>query len=72
MKLTSSRGLITVDEKKYRYMVVYEAWHIYKKEWVLMVSKRTNDEKAARRELKRMTGLCNEYTRNPQIVDTQA
>lgn len=54
MKLAGTRGTITVDEKKFRYMVQVDTYNIFKKEWNTQITKRTNDRKAAEREIKRM------------------
>lgn len=55
MTLSGARGPIKVDEKKFRYMVTVENYNWDKKEWYTQVTKRTNDRKAAEREVKRMT-----------------
>ncbi len=52
MTLSSTRGTMVVDEKKFAYMVVFTEWHIYKKCWITSVYKRTNDRKTAEKALK--------------------
>lgn len=74
MKMGTVKGSINVDMKKFRYAVICECWnHI---EWVVVVTKRTNDIKAAQRELKRMQAKCDElldgheHWRNVQIIES--
>lgn len=55
MTLSGARGPIKVDEKKFRYIVTVENYNWDKKEWYTQITKRTNDRKAAEREVKRMT-----------------
>ena len=52
MMLNSSRGPINVDEKKYQFMVLYEAWNFRHQRYETCVAKRTNNRKVAEKALK--------------------
>lgn len=58
MKMASARGIIEMNESKFKYMVVYDGWHYFKNEWHTMVYKRTNDLKVAQKALKNMEAKC--------------
>lgn len=72
MKMASAKGMIVLDDAKFRYLVVYETWNSFKNEWVTAVYKRTNDEKAAIKAIKKFEEKHSEYSRNATLIDSKS